>query len=61
MRSNQKAELGHRDEVEVSRKGRMREDDDHCDGSIREDSNVTIALQCSMRALLGISYPNRPA
>ena len=39
----------------------MREDDDHCDGSIREDSNVTIALQCSMRALLGISYPNRHA
>ena len=63
MRSNQKAELGHRDEVEVSRKGRMREDDDHCDGSVREDSNVTrFSVPCvlCLEFLIRIVTPESP-
>ena len=58
MHSNQKAELGRQDEVEVSRRVRKREDGDRYGELIREDSNVTTSLQCSMHALLEISYPN---
>lgn len=36
----------------------MREDGDRYDELIREDSSVTTSLQCSMHALLEISYPN---
>ena len=58
MHSNQKAELGRRDEAGVSRMVRMREDGDHYGELIQEDSIVTTSLQCSMHALLEISYPN---
>ncbi len=51
--------MEHQDEGGVSRRALMHVDGDRYDELIQEDSNATILIQCSMHALLGISYLNR--
>ena len=56
---SQQGGMEHQDEGGVSRRALMHVDGDRYDELIQEDSNATILIQCSMHALLGISYLNR--
>ena len=56
--SSQQGEMGHQDEDGASRRGQMHGGGDRCGGLIPKGSNATTLIQCSMHALLGISYQN---